>query len=155
MADLRQVLKGGKEMAWKTPKTDWTVDDGISAEDLRRIEGNTLDNHERIGKIQNGTTKVPNASNADKLLSGLRNVSVIMGTISSGNTLPLPSGFSESECFWIVSINSLDTHIYNNEQASTRTQCYVDGSRTVHITATRSSETRTGTANYLVIGVKK
>ena len=83
-----------------------------------------------------------------------------MGTISSGNTLPLPSGFSESECFWIVSINSLDTHIYSSRQEPTRTQCYVDASRIVRIVATRGAEHAnpirvTGTANYLVIGVKK
>lgn len=155
-------------MAWKTPKTDWTAADVLGPNDFNRIEGNTLDNHERlnghdseIGKIKNGTTKVPKASNADnaaiadKLLSGLRNVSVIMGTITNGSTLPLPSGFSASECFWIVSINSLDTHIPGTTVHPTRTRCYVDGSRTVRITATRGDDDRTGTANYLVIGVKK
>ena len=51
MVDLRQVLKGGKEMAWKTPKTDWTPDDGISAEDLRRIEQNIAQLMHPIGTI--------------------------------------------------------------------------------------------------------
>lgn len=168
-------------MTWKTPKTDWTAADVPGPNDFNRIEENTLDNHERlnghdsdivnlnsrisandseIGKIKNGTTKVPNASNADKLLSGLRNVSVIMGTISNGNTLPLPSGFSASECFWIVSINSLNTFMHYSGETPTKSQCYVDASRTVYIRATRERSGQdpliaTGTANYLVIGVKK
>ena len=147
-------------MAWKTPKTDWTAADVPGPNDFNRIEGNTLNNHERLNNIENGTTKVPNATNADKLLSGLRNVSVIMGTISNGNTLPLPSGFSASECFWIVSINSLDTFMYYSGGTPTRSQCYVDASRTVYIRATRERFGQgpliaTGTANYLVIGVKK
>ena len=35
-------------MAWKTPKTDWAANDVPGPNDFNRIEGNTLDNHERL-----------------------------------------------------------------------------------------------------------
>src|SRR5690554_6252131 len=118
-------------MAWKTPKTDWTANDVPVPKDFNRIEGNTLDNRKRLNghdsDIANLNSRISaNASEINKIKT--RNVSVIMGTISNGNTLPLPSGFSESECFWIVSINSLETHIHEGlARASTRALCYVDG----------------------------
>jgi hypothetical protein len=35
-------------MAWETPKTDWAANDVLGPNDFNRIEGNTLDNHERL-----------------------------------------------------------------------------------------------------------
>jgi hypothetical protein len=35
-------------MTWKTPKTDWAANDVPGPNDFNRIEGNTLDNHERL-----------------------------------------------------------------------------------------------------------
>lgn len=43
-------------MAWKTPKTDWAANDVLGPNDFNRIEGNTLDNHERLnGHLSDGT----------------------------------------------------------------------------------------------------
>lgn len=33
---------------WTEPKTDWTPSDGVADDDFNRIEGNTLDNHDRL-----------------------------------------------------------------------------------------------------------
>ena len=57
-------------MTWKPPKINYIPADGVTDEDLNRVEGNTLDNHDRVDKIVDGTTpaaEATNADNADKL----------------------------------------------------------------------------------------
>ncbi|HHV62136.1 MAG TPA: hypothetical protein GXX51_05800 [Firmicutes bacterium] len=93
-------------------------------------------------------------SAADKAkLNGLGKVSVIMGTISHGAVLPLPSGYAQSECWWIVSNNNSDT----GGDAIGGLRIWVDPSTRV-VTAQRRMEYNLSlqniTANYLVIGVK-
>ena len=73
-------------MTWKPPKINYIPSDGVTDEDLNRVEGNTLANHDRldghdsdissndsdianhenrVDNIEDGTTKVPSASQAD------------------------------------------------------------------------------------------
>ena len=57
-------------MTWKPPKINYIPADGVTDEDLNRVEGNTLDNHDRVDKIVDGTipaAEATNADNADKL----------------------------------------------------------------------------------------
>ena len=60
-------------MTWKLPKINYIPADGVTDDDLNRVEGNTLDNHDRVDKIVDGTipaaeaTNADNADNADKL----------------------------------------------------------------------------------------
>jgi len=96
-------------------------------------------------------------------ISSSSGVAILTGTIANGGTIPLPSGFSESQCKWIVSMdnsNSASTawdwqegvssnHIYH--------RCYTTG-RVVTATTTVLNETGNvtygATANYIIIGVK-
>jgi hypothetical protein len=48
-------------MAWTTPKTDWTTNDGIAAADLNRIEENTKQIKE--GLLNGGTVASANSLN--------------------------------------------------------------------------------------------
>lgn len=41
-------------MAWQAPKTDWEAQDGVRNTDLNRIEGNTLDLHQRTTGVETG-----------------------------------------------------------------------------------------------------
>lgn len=41
-------------MAWQTPKTDWTMADGVRDADLNRIEGNTLHLYDGMNALQRG-----------------------------------------------------------------------------------------------------
>lgn len=95
-----------------------------------------------------------------------QSISVIKGTINNGATLPLPSGYSESQCHWIVSINddvSLE-RIDNTNTGYTKTECYVDNHRRVVVRVFSKTGLNTdpvtrrkfdnSRANYLVIGVK-
>ena len=40
MAWKHEGKKGGEEMAWKEPKTDWTADDRFNIQDYNRIKNN-------------------------------------------------------------------------------------------------------------------
>ena len=92
------------------------------------------------------------------------NVAVLTGTISHGGTIPLPSGYSEGQCRWMVSMNDDNAggiawdwqegvssdHIHS--------YCSANGTRVVTCYRTVLSEaglqTHNGTANYIIIGVK-
>lgn len=97
-------------------------------------------------------------------VSSTSGVSILTGTISHGGTIPLPSGYSEGQCRWMVSMNndnpsntawdwqegvSLD-HIHS--------YCSANGTRVVTCYRTvlneTGSQTHNGTANYIIIGVK-
>lgn len=110
------------------------------------------------------------------LLMKLSDISVTSGTISDGQTLPIPQGFSREECQFLISINqsNVDSKIINNGHAkSINVKCYREGlvvrcgteiivqdeiswnggggadpnRKTTHWTP--------GTANYICIAVKK
>ena len=91
-------------------------------------------------------------------------VSVLTGTIDHGGTLPLPSGFSESQCHFMVSVNKDNPNKSAwdiNEQGTHfhyGFECWAEG-RKVHVGAYLGhygSRTNfvAGVANYIVIGVK-
>ena len=91
-------------------------------------------------------------------ISASAGVAILTGTVSHGGTIPLPSGFTESQCKWLVSINQqitalstdgADDHEYLVCSTSGRVvSCYI---------STKDSPTTvktTGIANYIIIGVK-
>lgn len=78
-------------------------------------------------------------------------VSVLTGTVLNGETIPLPSGYSESQCKWFVSVNNASAGPGPYEIDTL--ECSLIG-RVVTITATSPDGTFGGTANYLIIGVK-
>lgn len=118
----------------------------------------------------NDTTKKYEVD-VDVLVSTEGNVAVLTGEIADGGTLPIPSGFTESQCHFFVSMKysdpdgswwDLSEHL-NGKYFST--ECYVSG-RTVFCqtfvnedgngsgSAGEGSPAIPGVANYLVIGVK-
>lgn len=93
---------------------------------------------------------------------------VLTGHIDHGGVLPIPNGFSENQCKWIVSPNH--TNIQNvgwdwNEETTgkhIKIECWTNG-RTVHcgmvvnegITGRGAVQKFVpGRANYMVIGIK-
>ena len=85
-------------------------------------------------------------------------IAILTGTVAHGGTIPLPSGFIESQCKWLVSINQqltalstdgTDDHEYLVCSTSGRVvSCYIsdkESPTTVKVT---------GIANYIIIGVK-
>ena len=81
-------------------------------------------------------------------------LSILTGTIAHGGTLPLPSGYSESQCKWMVSPAKIIDYATGDDLH--HFSCTVDAQRKVSCLAENSGDT-TGAntlANYIVIGVK-
>ena len=94
----------------------------------------------------------------------LHSVSVLTGTVAHGGTIPLPSGYSEGQCRWMVSMNNdnpSNTAWDWQEGVSSdhiHSYCSANGTRVVTCYRTVLNETgsqgHAGTANYIIIGVK-
>lgn len=142
------------------------------------IMSGSLQAPEFIGNLS-GIANASNHSNNSSLLDSLTvqdiinrakqsipQVAVISGTINHGETLPLPGGYRQDQCKWIVSVASDNPSQTrwdieeNGWHMHYRYECYVDDKRIVHVviyysqTDPRAAITTTGKANYLVIGIK-
>ena len=79
------------------------------------------------------------------------NIGILTGAIAHGGTIPLPSGFSESQCSWLVSVNNVRV---KNDNTSDILICETLG-RVVSIYMEGTDQgVLTGIANYIIIGVK-
>lgn len=94
----------------------------------------------------------------------LHSVSVLTGTISHGGTIPLPSGYSEGQCRWMVSVNNDNpsTTAWDWQEGVSsdhiHSYCSANGTRVVTcyrtVLSETGSQTHNGTANYIIIGYK-
>lgn len=110
------------------------------------------------------------------LLMKLSDISVTSGTISDGQTLPIPQGFEQSECQFLLSVNQSNVNskiITNGDAKSINVKCYREGlvvrCGTEIIVQDRiewnggggadpnrsTKHWTPGTANYICIAVKK
>jgi len=78
------------------------------------------------------------------------------GTVTHGGTIPLPSGYIESQCEWIVSANNASHNGYGQyESDDSGIQCYTTG-RVLYISVYALNGWHTGgTANYMIIGIQR
>ncbi len=86
------------------------------------------------------------------------NVSVLTGTIAHGGTIPLPSGYTEAQCKWSVSINSQVTAL-STDGSDDRTylRCFTTGRVVSCYMSTKNTPgevKESEVANYIIIGVK-
>jgi hypothetical protein len=87
------------------------------------------------------------------------NNSILTGTVAHGGTIPLPSGFTADQCKWFVSANNLREYdtiggSYTTREGWSYFYCSASSARVVTCYVADGSETNTGTANYIIIGVK-
>lgn len=101
------------------------------------------------------------ASNAAKLegytLAQVRSfgaqVAVLTGEVANGGTIPLPEGYTEAQCKWMVSIRNVVTATSLNLSSETGSaMCYTSGRR-VTVRYTRGNHPGSS-ANYIIVGVK-
>lgn len=94
----------------------------------------------------NGNVVGEVTGNAGTVTTVSGNVAILTGTIGNGATIPLPSGYTEDQCKWIVSTSQQ----YNDSDPGVGLfSCFCTG-RVVTV----QMDGLAGTANYLIIGVK-
>lgn len=91
-------------------------------------------------------------------LDATGNVAVLTGTIAHGGTIPLPSGYTEAQCKWSVSINSQVTAL-STDGSNDRTylRCFTTGRVVSCYMSTKNTPEEvkeSGVADYIIIGVK-
>lgn len=111
-----------------------------------------------------GQYRVLDERDKNDILSRSTNVAILTGTINHGGIIPLPSGFSESQCKWMVSVNFDDPgmNIWDIEEGGSHYhygfRCQTNGRQVNCITYHGHGYGRVitigGIANYIVIGVK-
>lgn len=82
-----------------------------------------------------------------------RKIAVLSGTISHGGTIPLPAGFTQSQCKWIAAAGQWNDFGGYGRDGIDRFYAYADVNRLVRCYTT-NGPTFTGTANYIIIGIK-
>ena len=78
-------------MAWETPKTDWAANDVLGPTDFNRIEGNTLDNHERLNGHNSRISS--NENRLDLIQDGSR---LALGQDASAGNYSVALGYNAS-----------------------------------------------------------
>jgi len=84
-----------------------------------------------------------------------RNIIINTGTVAHGGTIPLPTGYTQDQCRWFVSIYSAGSSGEGKyEYDSASMTCYTNDSRVVTCRGGSSLGLGNGTANYIIIGIK-
>jgi hypothetical protein len=141
--------------------------------DVSKIQFSISDNNDSNDKVEFGNTQggsftptftITSTGVATGSNGQLHSVSVLTGTISHGGTIPLPSGYSEGQCRWMVSMNndnpSNTAWDWQEGVSSDHIHSYCSSNGTRVVTCYRTvinetgSQTHNGTANYIIIGVK-
>lgn len=107
-----------------------------------------------IGYFGDGGLHMPtygeHAGNSSTVTTISGNISILTGTIAHGGTIPLPGGYTESQCRWFVSPNKLADGTADNIHEFT---CSAEGTRTVTLLI-EGNVFAGNLANYMIIGSK-
>lgn len=111
-----------------------------------------------------GQYRVLDERDKNDILSRSTNVAILTGTINHGGIIPLPNGFSESQCKWMVSVNFDDPDMNGWDIKEDGAhyhygfRCQTNGRQVNCITYHGHGYGRVitigGVANYIVIGVR-
>ena len=93
------------------------------------------------------TTGIATLKDSAKPVAG---IAIVTGTIVNGQQIPLPSGYTQSECKWIVAVGRVSS-THGDHNAGHDLNFYTDGNRNVTTTGIGVGN---GTANFMIIGVK-
>lgn len=77
-------------------------------------------------------------------------VSVLTGTVANQGIIPLPAGFTQAQCKWIVGVGQISSS-HGDHNSSHDVSFTADANRVV---TTTGIGVGSGTANYMIIGVK-
>lgn len=119
------------------------------------IDGGTLGSNPTINMgtpntVGNGSTNSVEAdTHSHNLTLTTSNISILTGTVGNGGTIPLPAGYSESQCKW-VAIPAFMSDVSQNDMANF--QVTVSG-RVVTVLVDSAAYVE-NYATYMIIGVK-
>jgi hypothetical protein len=113
----------------------------------------------------NGRDIADDGAKLDGISEQAKNVAVVTGRMFDGGTIPLPTGFSQEQCKWIVSPHLFDPPLFdideNGPDAQFRVECFTLPDRTVVARwwqrghgSTPGFQNHRGWANYMIVGVK-
>ena len=81
-------------------------------------------------------------------------VAILTGTVGHGGTIPLPTGYTQDQCKWMVSPYNIQGNT-TMPYALLQIQCYANANRVVTCLGRDVTDSWiSGTANYIIIGTK-
>ena len=115
--------------------------------------------------LVNGRDIEADGEKLDTISEAAKNVAVLTGTIVDGQIIPLPAGFNQSQCRWLVSPQVFDPPTFDiNEggvNARFRIECFAHPDRSVVVRwwqlghgATSGFRSHAGVASYIIVGVQ-
>ena len=117
-----------------------------------------------VGAGSSNSTVSGMSSTHSHALDVTGNVSILTGTIAHGGTIPLPSGFTQAQCKWMVSISDDNptNHKWDIREGDALVHykfvCSADSNRVVTAQTTHNNDgviiLINANANYIIIGVK-
>lgn len=78
------------------------------------------------------------------------NIVVMTGSISNGGIIPLPTGYSQEQCRWMVSFREM--YFAGDVDGNDSEYCYADSNRVVSVYG--NEQRAPFVANYIIIGIK-
>jgi len=131
---------------------------------VRAEKAEQADNADTVSNVGVSATPTPNKLlplDANGQLPGSQgllgnNIIVLSGIISDGATIPLPAGYTESQCRWIVSYANTTQAQFPAMDGWSWVKCYVTG----RVVTAKCGGTGPGQgtypsdANYIIIGIK-
>jgi len=82
--------------------------------------------------------------------NGGNEVAILTGTIADGATIPLPDGYTQAQCAWMVAAGNVVSN-HGDHNANHNLTMTANSDRVV---TTTGIGTGSGSANYMIIGVK-
>lgn len=83
------------------------------------------------------------------------NIAILIGTVAHGGTIPLPDGYTQAQCKWMVSMYDCSYSTGRHENASLGFRCYASADRVVTCQIKANEDGWLDkTANYMIIGIK-
>jgi len=122
-----------------------------------------------IGTTNPGTSKlkvaglIESSSNGFKFPDGTiqttagtagKDIAILTGTVAHGGTIPLPDGYTQDQCKWIVSLYSLRTGGDGSTLQAMTSYVSANADRVVSCYNSGTVGTFYGTANYMIICTK-
>ena len=150
LADLpnKATSRTNLDVYSKTEVDNKTITAGTGLIDGGTIGSNPTINMGTPSTVGNGSTNSTAADTHNHALTlTTSNISILTGTVTNGQTIPLPSGYIEAQCYWLASARTI------GETTSQGDFSVTTSGRVVSITVD-GAPSASSSASYIIIGYK-